>query len=163
MAFSKHCPAVTLECGKIDTSSGIDHALEFVDAVLHLQSISEDPTLAQDIKIFHTIARVKVPHDVSFSFTDKNVDILLSKELDRLNFSELPKDTCFGVVQSNNSARLFAFDEIDKEVGENLFYVSDQKIMLAKPMMPAMLTLDEDIIRQDCLCYLMENLPHPKQ
>jgi hypothetical protein len=27
--------------------------------------------------------------------------------------------------------------------------------------MPAMLTLDERIIRQDCLCYLMERYPLP--
>jgi hypothetical protein len=28
-------------------------------------------------------------------------------------------------------------------------------------VMPAMLTRDERVIRQDCLCYLMERLPYP--
>ena len=162
MAFSNLCPAVTLECGKPGTASGSDHALEYVDAVLHLHSIPNDPIFPQDIHIFHTIARVKVPSDVSFSFTDQNVDILFNKELDRMNFSEIPADTCFGVVQSNNNARLHAFNDNDEEVGENLFYINDQKIMLSKTMMPAMLTLDETIIRQDCLCYLMERLPYPE-
>ena len=162
MAFSKLCPAVTLECGKPGTASGSDHALEYVDAVLHLQSISNDPIFPQDIHIFHTIARVKVPNDVTFSFTDQNVDILFNKKLDRMNFSEIPADTCFGVVQSNNNTRLHAFNDNDEEVGEDLFYINDQKIMLSKSMMPAMLTLDETIIRQDCLCYLMERLPYPK-
>ncbi len=162
MAFSNHCPAVTLECGKPDSSSGIEHALEYVDAVLHMQHISEDPILTQDIKLFHTVARVKIPEDVTFSFTDQNVDILFKRELDRMNFSEIPADTCFGIVQSNNNARLFAFDDDDEEVGEKFFYTNEQQIKLAKPMMPAMLTLDESIIRQDCLCYLMERLPHPE-
>lgn len=162
MAFSKHCPAVTLECGKPDSPSGTDHALEFVDAVLHMQHISNDPILTQDIKLFHTVARVKIPEDVTFSFTDQNVDILFKRELDRMNFSEIPADTCFGMVQSNNNARLFAFDDDDEEVGEKFFYINNQQIKLTKPMMPAMLTLDESIIRQDCLCYLMERLPHPE-
>ena len=30
-------------------------------------------------------------------------------------------------------------------------------------MMPAMLTLDENIIRQDCLCYLMERMDMTQQ
>ncbi len=160
MAFSKLCPAVTLECGKSDSASGIIHALGYVEAILHMQEISNDPVLPQDINLFHTIARVKIPSDVSFSFSDKNVDILFNKELDRMNFSEIPANTCFGTIQSNNNARLFAYNDDDEEVGEHLFYIDDQHIMLSKSMMPAMITLDETIIRQDCLCYLMERLPY---
>jgi hypothetical protein len=33
--------------------------------------------------------------------------------------------------------------------------------VLTKCLMPAMLTRDERVIRQDCLCYLMERLPYP--
>jgi len=29
---------------------------------------------------------------------------------------------------------------------------------LKKTLMPSMITLDETIIRQDCLCYLMEKM-----
>ena len=159
MAFSKLCPAVTLECGKSDSSSGLTHALEYVDAILHLQNISNKPVLPQDMNLFHTIARVKIPENTTFSFSNKNADILLGNGLDKMNFSEVPADTCFGILQTNNNTRLHAFNDDEEEVGENLFYINDQKIMLKKPMMPAMLTQDEGIIRQDCLCYLMERLP----
>jgi len=81
----------------------------------------------------------------------------------KMNFSEVPADTCFGVVQTNNDARLHAFNDYEEEVGESLFHINNKKIKLTKPMMPAMLTLDETVIRQDCLCYLMERLPHPDQ
>ncbi len=162
MAFSKLCPAVTLECGKSDSPSGTVHALDYVDAVLHMQYISKDPILPQDIKLFHTVARVHVPADVTFSFTDQNANILFKRELYKMNFSEIPADTCFGIVHSNNNARLFAFNDNDEELGEKLFYINNQQIKLTKPMMPAMLTLDEAIIRQDCFCYLMERLPHPE-
>ena len=162
MAFSKLCPAVTLECGKSDSPSGTVHALDYVDAVLHMQYISKDPILQQDIKLFHTVARVHVPADVTFSFTDQNANILFKRELYKMNFSEIPADTCIGIVHSNNNARLFAFNDNDEELGEKLFYINNQQIKLTKPMMPAMLTLDEAIIRQDCFCYLMERLPHPE-
>ncbi len=159
MAFSQLCPAVTLECGKADSASGITHALEYVDAILHMQEISNDPVLAQDINLFHTVARVKVPQDVTFSFNDKGADILLPHELDKMNFSEVAADTCFGILQNNNSIRLHAFNDDEEEVGNSLFHIDEQKIKLKKSMMPAMLTLDETIIRQDCLCYLMERYP----
>ncbi|MFZ3041956.1 MAG: hypothetical protein WA108_09235 [Thiobacillus sp.] len=35
------------------------------------------------------------------------------------------------------------------------------EITLRKPLMPAMLTRDEQVIRQDCLCYLMERIRTP--
>ena len=60
------------------------------------------------------------------------------------------------------SKAAFAFNDNDEELGEKLFYINNQQIKLTKPMMPAMLTLDEAIIRQDCFCYLMERLPHPE-
>jgi len=160
MAFSKFCPAVTLECGEPGSPSGTDHALDYVDAVLHMKYISNDPILPQDIKLFHTVARVQVPEDVTFSFTDQNANILFESELYKMNFSVIPADTCFGIVNSSN-ARLFAFNDNEEELGEKLFYINNQQIKLTKPMMPAMLTLDEAVIRQDCFCYLMEQLPHP--
>ncbi len=162
MAFSKLCPAVTLECGEPGSPSGTNHALDYVDVVLHMKYISNDPILPQDIKLFHTVARVKVPEDVTFSFTDQNANILFKSELYKMNFSVIPADTCFGIVHSNNNARLFAFNDNEEELGEKLFYINNQQIKLTKPMMPAMLTLDEAVIRQDCFCYLMEQLPHPE-
>jgi hypothetical protein len=38
--------------------------------------------------------------------------------------------------------------------------VVDGKIRLRVPVMPSMLTLDERVVRQDCLCYLMERYDH---
>ena len=160
MAFSELCPAVTLECGKTTSLSGVAHALEYLDAVLHMKEIPNDPVVPQDIHIFQTITRVKVPQDVSFSFADPDADVLFASELDKMNFSEMPVNTYFGKVKASSNARLHAFNDNDDEVGEQIFHIEDQKILLSKPMMPAMLTLDETVIRQDCLCYLMERVDY---
>ena len=158
-AFSELCPAVTLECGKSNSPTSISHALEYVAAILHIHEIADDPILPQDINLFHTVARVKIPEDVTFSFNDKNADILLPRQLDKMNFSEMATNTCFGALQNSNEIRLHAYNDDNEEIGENLFRIDEQKIKLKKAMMPAMLTLDESIIRQDCLCYLMERYP----
>jgi hypothetical protein len=35
------------------------------------------------------------------------------------------------------------------------------ELLTRRVVMPSMLTLDERVIRQDCLCYLMERFPIP--
>ena len=49
------------------------------------------------------------------------------------------------------------------DVTSQYFEIRDGELRITRRTMPSMLTLDERIIRQDCLCYLMErmDLPHP--
>lgn len=160
MAFSEICPAITLECGKPDTDAGAIHAFEYIDTILNMNdTLLNDASEINSIKLFHTLARVKVPLDVSFSFTDQSADILFANDLETMNFSEVPAGTYLGSIHSDSNVRLSAFNDDDKEIGKDLFYIEGQQIKLKKAMMPAMLTLDEMVIRQDCLCYLMERLP----
>lgn len=160
MAFSELCPSVTLECGKAKSKVGIQHALDYVDAVLHMKSIPNHRLAPQDIHLFHTLARVKIPHEFTFSFTDDQADILFSNELEKMNFTEMSANTCFGKI-NNSAARLLAFNDDGKEIGKQIFHTFKDRIRLNHSMMPAMLTLDEKVIRQDCLCYLMERLALP--
>jgi hypothetical protein len=46
-------------------------------------------------------------------------------------------------------------------VTREYFDIQEDKLVLKRAVMPSMLTLDENVIRQDCLCYLMERLPPP--
>jgi len=156
IAMSKRCPAVTLECGKVGEKYGTDHAREYLDACLHLSSLPEHPVAPHDIDLFHTVAQVKVPKDVSFGFPPGEADILFSPELERLNFRELPRGTAFGQVVRNNGLRLDVRDEHGEDVTERYFRLENGELHLATPVMPSMLTRNEAIIRQDCLCYLME-------
>lgn len=159
MAFAELCPAVTLECGQAGEESGIEHAVELVDACLHQSQIPEHPVAAGDIHLFHTMAIIKVPEDVSFHFNgDPHVDITFDAELDRLNFRELPVGTVIGRANGCEGAVLEAWNEQGMNVAELYFEVVEGDIVLKRPVMPSMLTLDERVIRQDCLCYFMERL-----
>jgi len=156
IAMSGLCPAVTLECGKVGEKLGTDHAREYLDACLHIAILPEHPVPPHDIDLFHTVAQVKVPGDVSFGFPPGEADILFSPELERLNFRELPSGTSFGQVARANGFRLDVRDEQGEDVAERYFRLEDGELRLATPVMPSMLTRNEAVIRQDCLCYLME-------
>lgn len=159
MAFADLCPSTTVECGQAGQEAGIEHALEYMDACLHLVQIPEHPVAPGDIHLFHTMATIKLPEEISFSFDDaKGVDISFPPDLDSLNFRELPVGTVIGRLNTDKSGVLEAWNEQGVDVCNHYFEVVDGEIHLKRPVMPSMLTLDERIIRQDCLCYFMERL-----
>lgn len=156
LAMAEHCPSVTIECGQPHLPKGIEHAAEFVDAVLHLNEFPEHPIHAQDIDVYHTVARVKIPENTSFSFSDTAASLKLDVALENDNFSELTSGAVFASTQNN--AHFNVVDDDDNNRYEDFFTNDNGIIKLNKPMMPAMITLNEKIIRQDCLCYLMERI-----
>ena len=158
MAMAKLCPAVTIECGLPHLPYGIKHATDFLDTVLHLEGLNITHLNLKDIDVFQTVARVTVPKSCTFSFTEETADILFDSKLESLNFSELTEETVFGQIQNADKAHLEAWDVDEQAVSNYYFSNKNNQIVLNKPVMPAMLTLDENIIRQDCLCYLMERM-----
>lgn len=155
-AFAGLCPSVTVECGKVGQSYSDTHAMEFLDASLHLAEIPGHPVAEHDLDLFHTIAIVKVPGHLGFSFTRQDCDICFESDLDHLNFRELAPGSVFGRVRVNSQVRLEAWDNDRHDIGDELFDYQDGLITTRKPLMPSMLTLNEQVIRQDCLCYVME-------
>jgi succinylglutamate desuccinylase len=163
LAFAEICPAVTVECGKVGQAAGEQHALEFLDACLHLNELSDQPVAEQDVNVFHTVAIVRVPRSYSFGFGDASADICFIEDLDHLNFRELPAGTTLAHLNGVTSLPLEASDEQGNEVASRYFTIKDGLLLTARPLMPSMLTLDERVIRQDCLGYLMERYPLPNQ
>jgi len=161
MAFAGLCPAVTVECGKVGQSAGELHVREFLDACLHLSDIPAHPVAAHDVDLYHTVATVRVPRVFSFGFGEQPVDICFINDLDHLNFRELPPGTTLARLDGVDGMPLEAVDEQGLEVAERYFAVEGELLRTRRALMPAMLTLDERVIRQDCLGYLMERYPLP--
>lgn len=155
LAMSKLCPAVTLECGKAGQTHGTEHAREYLEACLHLSRHPEHPVAPQDIDLFHTVATVKVPPSVAFSFDGSVADIRFVPDLEYLNFRELPAGTVFGEV-ADGDIPLDVRDERGEDVARRFFEAADGMLRTRCNVMPSMLTADETVVRQDCLCYLME-------
>jgi len=159
-AFAELGPAVTVECGRPGEERGEAHAAELVDAALNLTELSEAPVPAHDYDLFHTVATVTVPPELDFGFDSG--DLVLRADLDRLNFVELPAGTGLGAVSSavtGPEGVVAARNEAGEDVVDRYFTLDGGELRTQLPVMPSMLTRDPAIIRQDCLCYLMERLP----
>jgi succinylglutamate desuccinylase len=156
MAFAELCPAVTLECGKVGQAHGVEHAMQYLEACLHLSEHPQHPVTHQDIDLFHTVARVTVSPSADIGFAPDQGHIVFEPDLDRLNFQELPAGTPFGRINGNGLSLLDVRNEKGHDVGNEYFTIREGQLCLHRPVMPSMLTKDVEVIRQDCLCYLME-------
>ena len=156
MAFAELCPAVTLECGKVGQAHGVEHAQEYLDACLHLSEHPRHPVSPHDIDLFHTVARVTVSPEAGIAFAPAQADIVLEPDLDRLNFQELAPGTPIGRVNGGGASLLEVRDEQGLDVSRDYFDLEGDQLTLKRAVMPSMLTRNIEVIRQDCLCYLME-------
>lgn len=156
-AFAEFCPAVTLECGRPGQQHGTEHAFEFLDSCLHLAELPSHTVAKQDVDIYHTVAQVTIAENMSFSFSDATADLYLYNDLERLNFTEISAGTRFGKI-NNPRLPVMAKNENGDDVTELFFKNDEQQLLMTRAAMPSMLTLDEQVIRQDCLCYLMERI-----
>jgi len=162
LALSKMCPATTVECGKANDLHGIEHAKEFLHACLHLQAFPSHEVAEHDIDVFHTVATVKVPENIDFGIEKSSAKLNFIGNMDRLNFQELSAGTILAHINCGKQACLYAFNEEGDDVVEEYFSCEKGLLRFSVSLMPSMLTLDETIIRQDCLCYLMERLDYHK-
>ena len=158
LALSKLCPSTTVECGKAEDARGSEHAKEYILACLHLQAFSSHEVAEHDIDIFHTVATVKLLEGVDFGIENSAAKLNFIGNMDRLNFQELAAGTILAHINCGDSTYLQAINENGEDVVDEYFSSENGVLRFSTPLMPSMLTLDEDIIRQDCLCYLMERL-----
>ena len=107
---------------------------------------------------FHMVATVYVPDDVLIGFGQVPTEIAFRKNLDALNFQELPPGVSLGDVNGGPPRPLFASDTNGFDVTDQYFRFDRGQIETTREIMPSMLTLDRRVIQQDCLCYLMERI-----
>ena len=170
MAFADICPAVTVECGKPDQPYGATHAADFINACLHLTEIPSQPLATHDMDLFHTVATITVPEHISFGFIDPvsnsdktaestSTDISFPTTLDHLNFTELTTGTTLGILNTEQTKiPLLVTDEQGQDATNRYLNLEAGELRTTREFMPSMFTLDHEVIRQDCLGYLMERM-----
>ena len=156
MAFDGICPATTLECGRPGEAAGITHTVELLDALLHMDHLPQRPLAAHDLQLMESYARVKIPQHIDFEFDlNGKTELLFDADFERYNFSELYSHHVF--ARSSSSKPLLITNRYGDDITDQIIRVEHGKVFLNKTLMPAMITTDEAIIRQDCLCYLMQD------
>ena len=154
-AFSDFCPSIVLECGQSGQADGVTHSTRFLQTVLNTEKLpSEHP---EHINLFHTVARVTVPEMFSLG-TESNTDIHLNHELEKKNFIQVDAGSEFAGLNADSNAHLVVTNESSEDVTGEFFDVVNSKLILKKSATLSMYTTNERAIRQDCLCYLMEQI-----
>jgi len=161
MAFSKFCPAITVECGQPGQGFGTEHAAQLLRSIINLERLTDDKVEENEINLYHTMAIVKVPEQFSFSCHNNNhnktADIIFRDNIDELNFTPLHEGEYWAKL-NNPHAYLSAIDEQGNNLYERYFSNEDGQLFSHIHLMPSMLTTNEEIVRQDCLCYIMEKI-----
>ena len=153
-AFSDFCPAIVLECGQASDSSGEDHALSYLEKILQIENLSSQNS--NNLKLYHTIARVLIPKTVSIN--DNGGDIALNHQLEDKNFHQIQPGTEFASIHSDKEKLIMVCSESHEDITDEYMETRDNKILFKKPITLSMFTSDERAIRQDCVCYFMEEL-----
>lgn len=159
LAMATHCPSVTIECGRTGDGLGVQHATNYIDSLLHLDHFPQHAVAPGDLDLFHTVAIVKVPREAEFGFGEGKGDIRFINNLDHYNFSEVESGTLMANTHPDSKIMLDVVSDEGEVLIEHYFDYADNQIRFKRKVMPSMLTLDENVIRQDCLCYLMERYP----
>lgn len=160
MAFAQICPSVTLECGPSYNEVGPQRAFEFIKKVLEQNIYHSSSQDLDSLRIFHTLGRITIEGTQSLSFTEHTADICLPKEFDSWNFTELKKGTCFATSDFEHQY-LFVRDEDGRNLSDHFFERRQKNYYLKNNFIPAMLTMDLDVIKKDCLGYFMTQIELP--
>lgn len=158
LAFANLCPSVTIECGKPGDAHGVDAAKEFVLTALHKPALAEEGSPVSHIDVFHTVAVVKLKPGILAGELKQGSQFELEPNVDQLNFRVLSTGTPLARVSEADGLPVIAMNEFGKDIAERYFEIRNQQLVTKTSIMPSMLTLELDIIQQDCLCYLMEKL-----
>ena len=153
-AFEGRAPSVALELGPVADAQAVPRAVRYLNRLLALEEVPAGRM--DDLRLFRTMARVHPPADAAFGFAgagEGDLDLVLDAGMEASNFRALPTGAEFGVAR--NGFNLQVLDNEHRDVTDRFLEVRDGRILAAEPLIPAMYTTDENVIRQDCLCYLM--------
>ncbi len=156
-ALEALCPSVALETGPVGDPASDARALEFLERLLALDAVPVD---SDGLNLYRSIARVHVPENVVFRFAGdgKHAPLTLTGGMEAVNFHSLPAGTEFAHSALALPNALRVLDNAQQNVTNDFFTRDGMHIVLRRPVVPAMYTTDKDVVRQDCLCYLMERV-----
>ncbi len=157
--FDELCPAVAVELGPVGDPACVDRAHSYLARCLSLGAIPAPKP--ERLGLHRTLARVHVAKGVPFSFADEvePTPLTLTRAMESENFRPVAAGTEFGSADAAVTELLEVVDTRRQVVTGDYFGVEAGRILLKRSVIPAMYTTDREMIRQDCLCYFMEQMP----
>lgn len=162
-ALQALCPATTVEVGPVNDEQSVVRTVDLLRRYLELEQVPEE--VSDNLTLHRALARVHVLQDVEFDFADEmdaarltTDDLVLTAGIEAVNFHPVPTGTEFGFTRLPLTHTLRVLDPLHRDVTAQFFEEEHGVVSLARPVIPAMFTTDHAVIRQDCLCYFMEEI-----
>jgi succinylglutamate desuccinylase len=157
------CPSTTVEVGPVNDVQSTIRTAELLRRYLQLPAVPDNG--AENLTMHRALARVHVVDGVSFDFADEadaqhlsEDDLVLTAGMEAVNFHAVPAGTEFGFTRKPLHLSLQVLDPDHRDVTAQFLEEVHGDISLCRAVIPAMYTTDHDVIRQDCLCYFMEEI-----
>ena len=162
-AMQNLCPATTVEVGPVNDPQSALRTVDLLQRYLELNTIPRGHT--GELKLYKALARVHVVEDAAFDFADDldtarlaRDDLILTAGMEAVNFHPVPAGAEFGLTRKPLHQTLRVLDPQHRDVTAEFFEELHGDVSLRRAVIPAMYTMDHDVIRQDCLCYFMEEI-----
>ena len=155
ISAANEIPTVALECGLSGEALGIKHAADMIEACLHLDHLPKRPPSPHDIDLYRTTARLHLNQScLRIAGGPDDGKPTLSNAIERFNFSTIEAGAVWG--WSGQSSELIEVEYFSETKEVTFERTSADEVVNTSAVTPAMLTLNQDVIRQDCLGYLMK-------
>ena len=148
--------ACALECGLPGRAASLRFAVDALRRYLGEQELATD-RLQRDAEILTDLRRVTVRDDARVRFggtLDGTVDLVLPPDGDVHNFTEVPAGHLIGHVTPTGALPVTVTDADDRDVTADDVVRDGDRLVLARPAVPLMMTRSEAAVRRDCLFYL---------
>lgn len=157
---ARYCVSVTLECGRPGAAAGVERSARLLEHCLSSDELFSRDENLDDVDVFHTVARMTVADELRIGFGEHtpDVDLRFPDDFDSLNFRLLDAGTTLG-ERLTPQARLKVQNDAGHDVSDDYIGYEGRRVVTRKMFLPSMLTLDERVIHQDCLGYIMEHYP----
>ncbi len=158
VVFSQICPSVTLECGQSGQIEGVEKAFQFILDVMHLDSLEHDQP-ASDTSIFETVGRIVLKEEFhkDFGFSENGHKLNFPENFERLNFGELLPGNSFASFSALKQP-FVVLDNQDNDIFDTYFKIENNELIIKEKVIPSMFTKNIDVIKKDCLGYIMKQV-----
>ena len=152
--FAHQHKAVTIECGLPGNREGIDLGISYIDKLVN-QKLSNS---ANSTKHNFLKSRLTINPKIKIGFNGE-VDgeiIFPHNYAKNWNFNLVKKGTKFAQLKNEINNPILEFNEKNEEIKSTKFTIQNKDVLVNEDFVPIMLVEDYKIIKQDCLCYTLE-------
>lgn len=154
----KH-PSISLECGKTMLPESHSFAYQSVMIFLELNDLFANNKTSEELVVFENAVRIELTEDaiiyVGKDFTQK-ADLIINKDIEKLNFAKIPKDTSIGYVGAENLNFLIVNAQKSNNSNkiEDYFYLENNLLKTTRDLSFFMVTTNPEVAHRDCLFYI---------